>query len=375
MNGGKRYYLDLVDGRRRTVADRCLLALLRVLSVPYAMVMRARAAGYRCGILRSRTLPAPVISVGNLTTGGTGKTPTVAWLARYLLERGRRVAVLSRGYGGSAEGQIRIVSDGTRLLCTPDEAGDEPCLLAQSVPGLMVVTGADRYAAGLFALERLAPDLFILDDGFQHQRLRRDLDILLMDCHRPFGNGWTLPAGLLREPASAAGRADIVVSTRCNGDAARPAIPDGTPWCATAHRLTGLVPLEGGAREPFAALAGMPVVAFAGIADPDGFFADLEREGLTLAAAMAFPDHVAYGAAELAEICRVRDGAGASCLVTTAKDGIKLATRAAALGDCRISLMELAFADPLPLAAAVEAVLRKDERDRAGSRQRDRDEL
>ncbi len=374
MSDAREYYLELVNGKRSTVADRCLLALLRVLSVPYSLVMRGRAAGYQYGLFRSRRLPVPVISVGNLTTGGTGKTPTVAWLARYLLARGRRVAVLSRGYGGSAEGEIRIVSDGTGLLCSPAEAGDEPCLLAQSVPGLLVVTGADRYRAGLYALERLAPDLFILDDGFQHQRLRRDLEILLLDCQQPFGNGLTLPAGLLREPASAAKRADVVVSTRCAGGAVRPPIPDGTPWCAAAHRLTGLVPLEGGTQEPFSALAGIPVVAFAGIADPSGFFADLERAGVTPVATIAFPDHVVYGEAERAEILRVQNAAGARFLVTTAKDGVKLALHCAELGNCRIAAMELAFADALPLEAALEAVLRKDERDRAETVRPEREE-
>lgn len=359
MTGLRRYYLALTAGERHGAADRLLLALLGFLALPYALVMRARAAGYRHGLLRTHRLPVPVISVGNLTTGGTGKTPTVAWLARRLLSRGLRVAVLSRGYGGSAEGEIRIVSDGTRLLSPPAEAGDEPCLLAATVPGLLVVTGADRYRAGLFALERLRPDLFILDDGFQHQRLGRDLDILLLDGRRPFGNGRTLPAGLLREPVCAARRADLALSTRCDAATPRPALPAAIPWCASRHRLTGLVPLAGGELQPFSTLAGTPFVACAGIAEPAGFFASLSAAGATPAATVAFPDHAAYGAAELAELERALATVGAECLVTTAKDGVKLAAGGYA-GDCRIAAMELEIFDPGPLDAALAALLQRD---------------
>ena len=177
--------------------------------------MRLRALFYEIGIFRVKRLPLPVISVGNITMGGTGKTPTVILIARELMARGKRVAVLTRGYGGSLEGETRIVSDGEKLFLSPAEAGDEPCLLASSLPGLMVVMGSDRYRAGCLALKELSPDCFILDDGFQHQRLGRDLDILLLDGTAPFNNGWTLPAGFLREPISAVSRADLVILTRC----------------------------------------------------------------------------------------------------------------------------------------------------------------
>jgi tetraacyldisaccharide 4'-kinase len=200
------YFRDLWSGKRHGPADRLLLALLTILSFPYEQVVRLRAWAYRSGVLSSRRLPRPVISVGNLTVGGTGKTPAVAMLAKYFISRGKRAVVLSRGYGGTLRGGLGIVSDGTNLLLTPGEGGDEPYLLATTVSGLAVVVGADRYRAGLFAMERLAPDIFILDDGFQHLRLDRDLNILLLDNGQPFGNGKTLPAGLLREPRSAVQR-------------------------------------------------------------------------------------------------------------------------------------------------------------------------
>ena len=183
----ERYFRALVEGGRKGKPDRLLLAFLTLLSVPYGFVLSLRAWAYRRGILPSHVLGRPVISVGNLTVGGTGKTPAVAMLAKYFISRGKRVAVLSRGYGGTLR-ETAVVSDGERLFHSPAEAGDEPYLLASTVHGLMVVVGVNRWQGGRLALERLAPDLFILDDGFQHLRLKRDLDILLLDSSRPFGN-------------------------------------------------------------------------------------------------------------------------------------------------------------------------------------------
>jgi tetraacyldisaccharide 4'-kinase len=170
--------------------------------------------------------------VGNITVGGTGKTPVVALLAGFCISRGKRVAVLSRGYGGTLHGETRLVSDGREIFLTPGEAGDEPFMLATRIPGLMVVIGPDRYKAGLFAQEQLDPDIFILDDGFQHLRLNRDLNILLLNQAKPFGNGCVLPAGWLREYRSAAKRADLVIYTRCGNQIPHTHFPD-IPFRAT----------------------------------------------------------------------------------------------------------------------------------------------
>ncbi|MFZ3207577.1 MAG: tetraacyldisaccharide 4'-kinase, partial [Geobacteraceae bacterium] len=213
MAGVERFWREMAEGRGRKAGGILLKAILWPLSLVYANIMRLRALVYRHGALRVNRLPRPVIAVGNLTVGGTGKTPMVALLCRDLLERGKRVTVLSRGYGGKAGKEPRIVSDGRTLFLSPAEAGDEPYMLAVTMPGLAVVIGSDRYRAGLFALEHLAPDIFIMDDGFQHLRLWRDLNILLVDSRSPFGNGLTLPAGLLREPVGAMKRADLVVLT------------------------------------------------------------------------------------------------------------------------------------------------------------------
>lgn len=351
------YYQDLVFGRKSRIRDRLLLGLLRLLSHPYALVLRLRASGYRLGLLRSYRLPCPVVSVGNITLGGTGKTPMVAQLAAELIGRGRRVAVLSRGYGGSAQGEIVVVSDGKSILVPPERSGDEPYLLAQKVPGLIVVIGADRYRAAQLALREFKPDLFILDDGFQHLRLKRDLDILLLDAARPFANGYTLPAGFLREPATAAGRADLVVYTRCG--AGEPQLFPAKPCCWTSHKISSIMPLGGGIQSGFEPLHGARITAFSGIASPASFFDLLEGEGVPLTATISFSDHTSYGEDEIAAICRLKHASRSTLLVTTEKDAVKLAPFAARIGPCYVALLELSCRDRAPLDAALEGLLRK----------------
>ena len=347
------YFQELVAGERRGVRDRALLAVLRIFSRPYGWVLRLRALAYRAGLLRSYRLPCPVISVGNITLGGTGKTPMVAWLAQELMSRGLRVAVLSRGYGGAAGGKITIVSDGVSILVPPEVSGDEPNLLAHKVPGLMVVIGADRYGAGLLALKELKPDIFILDDGYQHLRLARDLNILLLDASHPFANGYTLPAGFLREPVAAAGRADLVVYTRCAPGELPRHFPE-KPCCWTSPRISGLVPLGGGEPAGFEKLAGARVSAFSGIASPGSFFDLLEGEGVRLTATVSFPDHAAYGEDEIAAICRLKTASRSAYLVTTEKDAVKLAPFAGRIGPCYVAPLELSWQDGKALGAALE---------------------
>jgi tetraacyldisaccharide 4'-kinase len=351
------YYQELVFGSKARYQDRLLLALLRLLSHPYGLILRLRAFAYRLGLLRSYRLPCPVISVGNITLGGTGKTPMVAQLAADLISRGRRVAVLSRGYGGTANGEIVVVSDGNSVLVPPERSGDEPYLLAQKVPGLVVVIGADRYRAAQLALREFSPDIFILDDGFQHLRLKRDLDILLVDATRPFGNGYTLPAGFLREPVAAAKRAGLVVYTRCGVD--EPQLFPEKPSCWTSHRITSVMPLGGGKQSGFAPLQGARVSAFSGIASPASFFDLLEGEGVPLTATVSFPDHASYGEDEIAAICRLKQASRSTLLVTTEKDAVKLAPFADRIGPCYVALLELSWRDRAPLDKALEGLLQK----------------
>jgi tetraacyldisaccharide 4'-kinase len=188
----------------------------------------------------------------------------------------------------------------------------------------MVVIGTDRYASGKLAMQQLVPDIFLLDDGFQHLRLHRDLNILLLDYSRPFGNGLALPAGILREPSAAVRRADLIIFTRAPAGAATPAESGNIPACVSSHTTVDLLPLNGGAPLAFSHLNGSTVLAFAGIADPDSFFAGLRDQGLTLAHCLNFPDHVVYDRERCDEIAVAMKGSGADYLITTEKDGVKL---------------------------------------------------
>lgn len=354
------YYRELVEGRKRGFADRCLLAFLIGSSVVYALAMRIRAAAYSVGLLPVRRLDRPVIAVGNLVAGGTGKTPTVAWLARRLMAQGKRVAVLSRGYGGTLAGAVHVVSDGANFLATAEEAGDEPLLLARSIPGLIVVVGADRHQAGRLARSRYNPDVFILDDGFQHMALHRDLNILLLDCRRPFANRRTFPAGLLREPVAAHGRADLILLTRCTGDVPA-SLPFATdkPICRSSHELSGYVSLGGGPVAPFSNLSEKRGLAFAGIADPDSFFDSLEKAGVHPVATLAFPDHSGYGEKEVAALCRLVAASRSAYLITTEKDAVKLHPHASRLGNVLVAPLELNFSDAGMIDARLDALFRR----------------
>lgn len=322
MNGAI-WWRGIANGSSRGLMRLAMTLILAPFATLYGMVLRIRALLYQTGVLTIHKLPCPVISIGNITVGGTGKTPATMLIARELQRRGYRIAVLSRGYGGSLEGQIAAVSDGNSLLLGPEQAGDEPCLLAQSLPGLMVAIGTDRYQAGLMALERLKPDILLLDDGFQHIRLHRDLNILLLDSTRPFGNGWTLPLGLLREPRTALKRADLALFTRCLPGQV---VPDfGLPCCCSEHRLTGFHCLETGEGLELEQLQQGRVAAFAGIADPAAFFDGLKGLGIELVTTLALPDHADYGAGQLALLERCIAEYKPNWLLTTEKDGVKLA--------------------------------------------------
>ncbi|WP_408059130.1 tetraacyldisaccharide 4'-kinase [Trichlorobacter lovleyi] len=319
---GAVWWRGMADGSNRSAAAFALKLLLAPFALLYGTALCIRALLYQAGILATHRLPCPVISVGNLTVGGTGKTPVTILLARELQHRGCRVAVLSRGYGGSLEGQVAVVSDGESLLLGPGQAGDEPCLLARSVAGLIVVIGSDRYQAGLTVLERFRPDVLLLDDGFQHIRLYRDLNILLLDAARPFGNGWTVPLGLLREPRTALKRADLALFTRCHGTEMLP--PLTLPTSRSYHRLASFQLLVTGNAVSLEQLQQGRVAAFAGIAEPSAFFEALRQIGIEPVATLSLPDHEPYHAAGLQQLEALVASAEPDWLITTEKDGIKL---------------------------------------------------
>lgn len=354
------YWRKIANGTRKGVSDRLLVISLIPFSIIYAIIQNVRAEFYRRGVFKTKRLPRPVISIGNITVGGTGKTPAVAYIARFLLAQGLKVAVLSRGYGGSLEGATAIVSDGVTILLEPEQCGDEPFLLACTIPGLMVVIGSDRHEAGLLAISRLSPDVFILDDGFQHLRLYRDLNILLLDYSHPFGNGWTLPAGLLREPRSALARTDMVIFTRCPEGPLSPRTMPGTLFCSARHQLSTARSFSEDIPLPFSTLLGRRFVAFAGIAEPQFFFEGLRAQGLNLAATLCFPDHAEYTDAQIAEISSALKASGADSIITTEKDGVKLKRLPAGLNEkMLLAKLDLVLVDPAPLAAALLNLLQK----------------
>ncbi|HEX6901578.1 MAG TPA: tetraacyldisaccharide 4'-kinase [Thermoanaerobaculia bacterium] len=270
---------------------------------------------------RAKRLPRPVVSVGNLHWGGSGKTPLTAAIARHLRDRGLAVCILSRGYGGKGEG-VRVVSTGEGPLLGPRVAGDEPVLLAGELPGVAVVVGPDRHEAGLQALRRLdpSPDLFLLDDGFSHLRLARDLDLVAFPAADPFGGGRLFPSGRLREPLAAMARADAAILTgsedvgaaRELAEALRPYGFTG-PGFASAT-LPGEPRLAPGAR----------VFLATAIARPDNFAATVRGLGFDIAGELRFPDHHAYPPASLQRIQEDFRTSGAETVLTTSKDRVKL---------------------------------------------------
>jgi tetraacyldisaccharide 4'-kinase len=304
--------------------------------VAYGAAVRARLALYRHGRLRVERIGAPVLSVGNLTAGGTGKTPLVEWLAREIAKReGLRVCILTRGYGRADVRRRVVVSDGTRVLAGAREAGDEPLLLAERLlaQGVAVVCDANRAAAARFAISELHSEFFILDDGFQHLRVARDLNVVTLDATDPWGGGKLLPAGLLREPVSELSRADCVVITRAElakdlerlrADASR--LSGGRPIFDARTRMIGaqlFTPGEGGEMMPLAQLP-RAVAAFCGVGNPRAFFLNLKGEGFELKHARSFADHRRYTQQDVTEIEAEARSVGAEALLTTAKDAVKL---------------------------------------------------
>jgi tetraacyldisaccharide 4'-kinase len=314
-------YRCLTSRGPESPAETCAYFALLPLAWLYGGVGLIRSALYRIGLMRSVRFEVPVVSVGNLAVGGTGKTPMVDYIAKHYLARGKQVAVVSRGYGGSGAGEIGIVSDGKNILLSADVAGDEPRLLAQRNPGLIVVVAPRRGRGVRAAIDRFGAELIVLDDGFQHLAVQRDLDIVLLDAQRPFGNGKVLPAGLLREFPRALNRGHLFVLTKAVFRDL-PVLPLPGPTLVSRHLLADTaVSLDGQTRD-LASLVSQRVAAFAGIADPESFFTNLRGKGFNLVAAIPFPDHVSYQHAEITRI--VEAGRDADCLMTTEKDAVKL---------------------------------------------------
>jgi len=299
----------------------------------YGVAMKARRALYLSGRFRTHELGAPVISVGNLTTGGTGKTPLVEWIADELAQKGRRVCILTRGYGRRRSGTRVIVSNGSEVLADANQAGDEPLLLAERLKGLAaVICDADRVSAAHWAVENFKSDVFVLDDGFQHLRVARNLNILTIDATNPWGNGRLLPAGILRESPAELARADCIVITRADDSNQTEELQrkigelsSGPPIFRSHMTIRGLRQVAG-RESPVSAgeIKASRVAAFCGVGNPESFFSLARRAGYQLCHTQTFRDHRIYSQADIDRVARESNKRGAQFLLTTAKDEVKL---------------------------------------------------
>ncbi|BFU93771.1 MAG: Tetraacyldisaccharide 4'-kinase [Nitrospira sp.] len=299
----------------------------------YGLAGRIRAALYRRGWLARRRLPVPVVSVGNLTVGGTGKTPLVIRLAEWLSGDGKRVAILSRGYRRAGSAPSLVVSDGASLLAAPEEAGDEPYLMARRCPAAVVAVGADRYELGRWVLDRFPVDYILLDDGFQHLAVERDVDLLLVDATDADGLRAVFPAGRLREPIDAAARASMIVVTKADrpeqvavvAELLRP-VTVGTPVAQAVFRPEMLVSVTSGSQQPLTWCRGKTAVLCSGIADPASFQTLAIRLGMIPVDHMVYRDHHSYTSGDVSRVRAKAAAANADVVMTTEKDAGKLAS-------------------------------------------------
>ena len=345
-----------------SLQQRILATPLRFFLMPLSWLYRAsvqlRNILYNRGVLKARRLPCRVISIGNIVVGGTGKTPAVIAIAKHLQREGRHVAILSRGYKRSVHEKVTIVSDGEKVCASPMESGDEAYMMAKHLSGVPIVVGKCRYLAGRIALERFKVDVLLLDDGFQHRQLARDVDVLTIPATHPFGNPEKLlPAGTLREPPSALRRANLILLTHTDTPniathikkLVRSSAPNAL-ILETIHQPTHLYPLVvsrqssvvsykrdvlsenllTGNRLPITdnynikELKGKRVLAVCGIGDPDAFVATLMRCAVVSAELLAFPDHHIYTKIDKQQIYTTFEKTGADLIVTTEKDEQKL---------------------------------------------------
>ncbi len=310
--------------------NRAATIALTPLSGLYSLVVERRADLYERGVFRQHRVTAPVISVGNITVGGTGKTPLVEWIARTLNANEYRVCVLTRGYRRASKGRV-LASNGFEVLSTADEAGDEAFMLAEALKGkAAVLCDSDRIAGARWAIDNLESEVIILDDGFQHRRIARDLDIVAIDATNPWGNGSLLPGGTLREPLSALRRADCFVITRADDPVQARELRERlnginaqAPVFISQTNLAKLTSLNTNLTVPVDPKE-HPAAAFCAIGNPQSFFGLLRREGFKLKDERAFRDHHRFSKSDIVAVEEAARRAGAEFLITTAKDAVKL---------------------------------------------------
>ncbi len=333
----QQYILDIMqEPGKGGFAARCFGGLSRV----YGWAVQMRHFLYRHGILRRKTLGCTIVSVGNLTVGGTGKTPVVEMFAKALSEGGRKVAVLSRGYKRKktllqsildSRGPYHpdIVSDGSKVLMNSTTAGDEPFMLARNLPGVAVLVDKNRVKSGSYAIEHMGADTLILDDGFQYLALGRKVDILLVDATNPFGNKRLLPRGILREPLKNFARANYVFITKADGFATSETVAQIrvynplAPIVECQHEPKHLVDLVTGAVKPLGFLEGKKIAVLTAIASPEGFEKALRSLGAQLALTKRYPDHHRFSERQLNQLIKEMVRKKIEAIITTEKDAVR----------------------------------------------------
>ncbi len=306
----------------------------------YGAAMSLRWSLYDTGLWASGVPSCPVVSVGNITLGGTGKSPAVAWVVSRLIEAGYRPAVISRGYGGDLA-EVTAVSGGTGEVLSSPPASDEAVMLARMFPAVPVITGRDRPEAAQRAAAEFGAEVIVVDDGFQHMALGRDMDLVVLRGERPFGNGRVFPAGALREPLAALRRAGAVLLTGSVGTEARKMVERAAPRVPVffgSLKPVALTDASGRMVGEPAGLKGATVVAVSGIGHPEGFARTLEELGVRILAHHAYPDHAIYSSGTLEGILRSLKETGADFILTTEKDIVKMAALA---GDSRLRALRV----------------------------------
>ena len=344
----EQYFLDLMAGRRRKWYDRVITCLLFVASRFYRMAVQFRHWLYDKRVIRNQALGCLVVSIGNLSCGGTGKTPVVEVFARSLSQKGRKVAILSRGYrrkkrtfweklvhafnSGEMELPPQVVSDGNDLLMDSEHAGDEPYMLASNLPNVAVVVDKNRVKSGIHAIDEFETDVIILDDGFQYLKLKPHINIVLVDSTDPFGNGHVLPRGILREPIKNIRRADYIFLTKSDGTHKNTHLKRflrrhtrRAEIIECCHKPPHLVKLFSNREEQkLSFLNGKKVAALSAIARPESFENFLEQLGAELVAKDHFADHHRYTQQEIIDFVNTAKASGAEMVVTTEKDAVRI---------------------------------------------------
>jgi tetraacyldisaccharide 4'-kinase len=341
----EQFAIDVIMGRSEGTLAAIFGAFLQLCSYLFSGIVQLRLWLYRNRILRDQPLGCLVVVVGNLTVGGTGKTPVVEKFARALHDRGRKVAILSRGYKSkktplwkkwwywlnhTEPEPPRVVSDGRTVLLNSEIAGDEPFMLARNLPGVVVLVDKDRVKAGAYAIKEFGCDTLVLDDGFQYLPLKGRLNLLLVDKTNPFGNGFLLPRGILREPIKHLRRASYVFLTKSKGvrdeelEAMIQRFNPDAEIIECAHQPRYLQRVDGDERIPLASLAGKRIGAFSGIAAPESFEAFLRETGAKLEYTKRFLDHHRFDAEELRTVMNEALEARVEMLITTEKDAVRI---------------------------------------------------